>query len=138
MCRGNPYHKKLEDKLLIAIYSKYIEAHGEQQSALNTFKFNSLDESLYEGMSEAVSTPIDVLANVDARYIKNLEDKGYISKESNSTPWTFSLSHDGFLEAQKLISPYKHFFIMHWKFIIGVLLTFISSMTAIMKYIQCI
>ncbi len=133
---GNRYHKKLEDKLLITIYQNYVAAHGEQPSSLEGFKFNSLDSSLYGEGLETLETPIDVLNNVDARYIRNLKDKELIAQQSE-TPWTYSLTEKGFIKARELVSPYKHFFITHWKFIIGTSLAFLSAIIAIMRYIQC-
>jgi len=131
---SNSYSKKLEDKLLTTIYHQYVAAHGDQPSSLEGFKFNSLDSSLYgREMSES---PIDVLNDVDARYIRNLKHAGYIAQESE-TPWTYSLTHDGYTKAKELISPYKHFFIAHWKFVIGTSLAFASVIVAIVRYIQC-
>jgi len=130
---SNPYFQKFEKKLLITIYHKYIAAHGDQASTLEGFKFNSLDPSLYGEESES---PIDVLNDTDARYIRNLKKKGYILQQSE-TSWTYSLTDDGFIKAKELISPCKHFFIAHWKFIIVTSLAFISVIIAIVKYIQC-
>lgn len=132
----NEYHKKYEEKLLIAILDKYIESQGNQPYALSAFQFFSLDKDLYKTIPQIKLELVADRQNTDGRYLKNLELKKHISKNKSQTPYHFFLTDQGFIEANRLKNPLKCFIKEHWKFLIGTSFAFIASVIGILRYIE--
>ena len=135
----NKYDKKAEEKLLVDIYHKYVKYQGDQPSQLDFYKFNGLENDLYEDIQEILNEPLDKnkRPNIDGRYFMNLKDYGYISGAKNIDLLVFKLTKQGFYEAKRLINPYITFFINHWKYIVPIGMTFIGVILTIIRLTRC-
>jgi hypothetical protein len=133
----NKYHKKLEKKLLIAIYNKYVAEQGDQPSQLDVWRFSSTEPDIFKLTPEIlIDTPDKRIANSDARYLGNLKEYGFILNNPKSS-FFIHLTNKGFYEAKRLISPYKCFFKEHWKFFTALFFTVITTSAAIVRLIEC-
>jgi len=113
------YSIKLEEKLIIAIFDKYIETNGKQSSSLNGFQLSSFDQSLFISIPE-ITCGLDYdRQKSDLRYFKSLEYKNFISKNGHPSPYHFYLTERGYNEAIRLKNPIRNFLIEHWKFFTG-------------------
>lgn len=125
--------------MLKAIYHKYVSAQGDQPSQLDVYMFNGLENNLYEKVPEILLEPLrsNIRPMVDNRYLLNLKDLEYIKEKHNSGMCVFTLTKSGYCEAKRLNRPCKYFIDKHWKFLLGSVLSFITALTAIIRYIQC-
>ena len=135
----NKYDKKAELKLLKAIYHKYVKDQGKQPSALDVYQFNSLEDHLYEDIPEVLLEPLraKIRPSVDSRYFTNLKDDGYIKDKHNSGICVFTLTHNGYDKAERLIHPFIYFYKDHWKWVWATIFTIINITGAILRLLQC-
>jgi hypothetical protein len=134
---SNIYYKKDEEKLLIAIFDKYISENGHQLVALDAYQLSSLDPELFKTIPRITKELTKDIQNSDARYFGSLKIKKFISGEGRTSPYHFHLTKTGFAEAHRLKSPTLFFCKEHWKFLFGSLLSFTTVLTGIIRYIQC-
>lgn len=133
------YSKKSEQKLLVAIYRKYVKAQGDQPSQLDVYKFNSFDNDIYETTPEILLEPLgtNIRLSVNSKYSMNLRDQGFIERKHPRTLDVFLLTKSGFFEAKRLINPYRYFLIKHWRYLMPMSLTFILILIAIIRLTIC-
>ena len=135
----NKYNKKAEEKLLVAIYHKYVKDQGDQPAQLDVYHFNAYHDYLYKATPEILLELLGTKPrpSADHRYYMNLKDYGYIVNVNNIGIDVFKLTKPGFYEEKRLIHPCRHLFIKHWKYIIPIGMTFIGVILTIIRLTRC-
>ena len=120
--------KNIKD-FLLTVYSEYVDKYGQSYSMLDQHKIPLTYEVKGDRFSEYydnIRKPLSIF------YLKELEVRGWLTKNVEGSNVTFSLTSNGLVQGYILDHPFKYFISVHWKWgvastiaIIGLLSTFI-------------
>ena len=126
--------KKLIRQFLVCLYKRHVKEHGESLGQLQSSRFNIMDDTLLEDIPDLVQFQEDgSFKRLTMVLVKELKERGYATGQNME----FALTPEGFFEAQRLLSPYKHFAIEHWKWLVGAFFTLITILLAIVRLTEC-
>ncbi len=126
--------QKLIRQFLICLYKRHIQKHGESIGQLYFTRFNIMDDTLLEDIPDLVQFQEDgSFKRLTMVLVRELKERGYATGQNME----FALTTEGYFEAQRLLSPYKHFAIEHWKWLVSAFFTLITILLAIVRLTEC-
>ena len=126
--------EKLINKYLIYLYDDYTSEYGDSLLHLDKSGELTLGTEFADKYPETIShLGENLIKDLTQSLAKELEIRGFTKTDSLSV----YLTKEGVLEAKRLKAPVTSFIKLHWKWLVGTALVFVTVILAIIRLVNC-